>query len=170
VRVYVVRDANGQIIAWVNRTLARMVADSGQHGVGATRCSGREAVPACGPLIAFAILATGVLLFEWPLRWRMCSFVHGAAVTQGNSFVGIEHLTAEEIEGLRARCEGRARTIAAQIPRVRPASQRTSGIAAARQSKPRGSKESRLTLGPEWTQLLWTMVPQLTAPGMTRLL
>ncbi len=41
-----------------------------------------------------------------------------------NSFVGIEHLTAEELEELRARCEDRAKTVAAGQRRERKVAKR----------------------------------------------
>ena len=41
-----------------------------------------------------------------------------------NSFVGIEHLTAEELEELRSRCEERARVVAAGQRRERKVAKR----------------------------------------------
>jgi low affinity Fe/Cu permease len=46
-----------------------------------------------------------------------------------NSFVGIEHLTAEELEELRARCEERAKTVAAEESNERAGQSRERRVA-----------------------------------------
>jgi low affinity Fe/Cu permease len=49
--------------------------------------------------------------------------------TAQNSFVGIEHLTAEELEDLRARCEERAKTVAAGESKERAGQSRERKVA-----------------------------------------